>query len=96
MENSNKFKKVSAINNIIITSDEFMKAFNGIQDCAKRSMAYEEPIGSMLLAEGGLGKTTLCKTIESQMPRYEKVEVNYKETARPAIERVLKLYADRK
>lgn len=83
MENSNKFKKVSAINNIIITSDEFMKAFNGIQDCAKRSMAYEEPIGSMLLAEGGLGKTTLCKTIESQMPRYEKVEVDYKKTVVP-------------
>jgi uncharacterized protein (TIGR00661 family) len=42
-----------------------------------------------------VSKKNLAK-IESWIETENKVEVNYKETARPAIERVLKLYADRK
>ena len=37
--------------NAAVTRDEFMQAFNGIQQCAERSIAYKEPIGSMLLAK---------------------------------------------
>ena len=59
----NRFERIRFINNIVITSNEFMTAFTGIQDCVTRSISYSEPVGSMLLAEGGLGKTTLCKAI---------------------------------
>ena len=85
MEKSdNYFEKISSINNIVVTSDEFMTAFQGIQNCVKRSIAYQEPIGSMLLAKGGLGKTTLCKAIVSQMPKSIKIEEDHKKTIIPA------------
>lgn len=78
MENfENHFEKIRSINNIVITSNEFMTAFTGIQDCVKRSISFREPVGSMLLAEGGLGKTTLCKTILSLMPPTEKIETDH-------------------
>lgn len=80
----NYFEQISSINNIVVTSDEFMTAFQGIQNCVKRSIAYKEPIGSMLLAKGGLGKTTLCKTIVSQMPKSTKIEEDHKKTIIPA------------
>lgn len=80
----NSFEKIRSINNIVITSNEFMTAFTGIQDCVKRSISYSEPVGSMLLAEGGLGKTTLCKAIISLMPRSEKFEKDYRKLIIPA------------
>lgn len=80
----NYFEQISSINNIVVTLDEFMNAFKGIQDCVKRSIAYKEPIGSMLLAKGGLGKTTLCKALVSQMPKSTKIEEDHKKTIIPA------------
>ena len=80
----NYFEQISSINNIVVTSDEFMTAFQGVQNCVKRSIAYKEPIGSMLLAKGGLGKTTLCKTIVSQMPKSTKIEEDHTKTIIPA------------
>lgn len=80
----NYFEQISSINNIVVTSDEFMNVFKGIQDCVKRSIAYKEPIGSMLLAKGGLGKTTLCKALVSQMPKSTKIEEDHKKTIIPA------------
>lgn len=80
----NYFEQISSINNIVVTSDEFITAFQGIQNCVKRSIAYQEPIGSMLLAEGGLGKTTLCKVIISQMPKSIKIEKDHRKTIIPA------------
>ena len=74
----NRFERIRSINNIVITSTEFMAAFTGIQDCVQRSISFSEPVGSMLLAEGGLGKTTLCKAILSLMPRSEKTEKDHK------------------
>lgn len=50
----NRFEQIRSINNIVITSNEFMVAFTGIQDCVKRSISFSEPVGCMLLAEGGL------------------------------------------
>ena len=79
----NRFEQIRSINNIVITSNEFMTAFTGIQDCVKRSISFSEPVGSMLLAEGGLGKTTLCKTILSLMPRTEKIEKDHKKNIIP-------------
>ena len=80
----NYYEQISSFNNIVVTSDEFMTAFQGIQNCVKRSIVYKEPIGSMLLAKGGLGKTTLCKTIVSQMPKSTKIEEDHKKTIIPA------------
>ena len=46
------------LNNMVITSSEFTKAYDGITSCAEQTKAYQKPIGSLLIAEGGLGKTT--------------------------------------
>lgn len=78
------YEQAAQLNNFVVTSDEFMHAFIGIQQCAERSLAYKEPIGSMLLAKGGLGKTTLCNTIVNQMPRSFKIEGDRKKTIIPA------------
>ena len=83
-DSNNVYEKIGLMSDIVITSDEFMTAFNGIRNCVKRSIAYKEPIGSMLLAKGGLGKTTLCNTIVSQMPRSIKVEEDCQKTIIPA------------
>ncbi|MCH7333987.1 TniB family NTP-binding protein [Acinetobacter modestus] len=85
MKNDNTlFEAISYLNDLVITSDEFMKAYKGIQQCAERSVAYKEPIGSMLLSEGGLGKTTLCHAIIAQMPRSTKIEDDRKKNIIPA------------
>lgn len=78
------YERVGRLNNIVITSNEFMQAFVGIQQCAEKSQAYKEPIGSMLLANGGLGKTTLCNTLVKHMPRSFKIEADLKKTIIPA------------
>lgn len=78
------FEAVSYLNDLVITSDEFMLAYKGIQQCAERSIAYKEPIGSMLLSEGGLGKTTLCQTLIAQMPSSIKIENDRKKRVIPA------------
>lgn len=51
------------LNNMVITSSEFIKAYDGITSCAEQTKAYQKPIGSLLIAEGGLGKTTLSQVI---------------------------------
>lgn len=84
MENNNNFESVSYLKDLVITSDEFMNAYIGIQQCAERSIAYNEPIGSMLLSEGGLGKTTLCRAVIAQMPNSVKIEYDRKKSIIPA------------
>lgn len=85
MEKDNTtFEATSYLNDLVITSDEFMLAYKGIQQCAERSIAYKEPIGSMLLSEGGLGKTTLCQALITQMPSSIKIENDRKKRIIPA------------
>ncbi|MFX8523668.1 transposase, partial [Acinetobacter baumannii] len=42
------------LNNMVITSSEFTKAYDGITSCSAQTKAYQKPIGSLLIAEGGL------------------------------------------
>lgn len=84
VKDNTTFEAVSYLNDLVITSDEFMLAYKGIQQCAERSVAYKEPIGSMLLSEGGLGKTTLCQALIAQMPSSIKIENDRKKRVIPA------------
>lgn len=65
------------LNNMVITSSEFTKAYDGITSCSAQTRAYQKPIGSLLIAEGGLGKTTLSQSILKKNPCYEKQEDGY-------------------
>ena len=65
------------LNNMVITSSEFTKAYDGITSCSAHTKAYQKPMGSLLIAEGGLGKTTLSQSILKKNPGYEKQEDGY-------------------
>ena len=42
-----------------------------------QSQTYQEPIGSILHADGGHGKTLLCRAIIKQMPSYTTIVEGY-------------------
>ncbi|MFG8445220.1 TniB family NTP-binding protein [Pseudomonas aeruginosa] len=84
---------VSELDRLVIQHPEFERAFNGVKECAEKSEYYAEPVGCLLSAEGGMGKTTICRTIMSTMPsgvkRLEDCEKNivpafYAEVPSPA------------
>lgn len=56
----NKIKKFMEI---IVVSNEFDEAYKGILLCSEKTKAYKQPFGCLLLSKGGLGKTTICRTI---------------------------------
>lgn len=78
------YERIAPLNNIVIASSEFMSALQGIINCMERSQAYGEPVGSILTSLGGLGKTTLCRTILSQMPKNTRKMEGYDKTIIPA------------
>lgn len=78
------YERVAKLNDIVIVSPEFKNAFIGIQECASRSQSYKEPIGTILKSAGGLGKTTLCRSIIHQMPKSIKQMDGYEKTVIPA------------
>ncbi|MEE9885520.1 TniB family NTP-binding protein [Acinetobacter baumannii] len=83
MNNKSIYERVAQLNQFVIRHPEFDHAFNSIQECMKKSTAYNEPIGSLLLADGGLGKTTICKAIVKQMPPSTRIDGAYEKTITP-------------
>lgn len=84
MKKSEIYQRIAPLNDLVIASPEFMNAFHGIQQCIHRSKSFGEPVGSILTSQGGLGKTTLCRTILSQMPKSQKSMDGYEKTIIPA------------
>lgn len=78
------YERVAQINRFIVQHPEFNNAFQGIQECMYKSNAYQEPIGSILHANGGHGKTLLCKAMLKQMPSYKRIGDGYEKTIIPA------------
>lgn len=76
--------KVSKLDNIIVQYPEFEYALEGIQECVLKSEFYKEPVGCILSAEGGMGKTTICRTIMAGMSGRMKNLKTYEATIIPA------------
>lgn len=77
-------ERVAHINRFIVRHPEFNHAFHGITECMQKSQTYQEPIGSILHADGGHGKTLLCRAIIKQMPSYTTIVEGYEKTIIPA------------
>lgn len=71
LNDSGSAMRVAEIDRFVIRHSSFQKALNGIQDCIERSQHSREPVGCMLLAEGGMGKSSICKIIQTQYNQSE-------------------------
>ena len=78
------YERVAKINRFIVRHSEFDYAFEGITQCMLKSQIYGEPIGSILHADGGHGKTLLCKAIIKQMPSSQRIVDGYEKSIIPA------------
>lgn len=84
MTNLSIYERIAPINRFIVQHPDFNHAFYGIKECMHKSIIYQEPIGSILNANGGHGKTLLCKALISQMPSFKKINDGYEKTIIPA------------
>ncbi|MDC4627936.1 TniB family NTP-binding protein, partial [Acinetobacter baumannii] len=58
------YEKLAKLDNCIIQHNQYRNAVSGIIDCWQRTIASPNKATScMLIAEGGLGKTTICKKV---------------------------------
>ncbi|MND24994.1 hypothetical protein D3C81_124890 [compost metagenome] len=61
---SDLYEKLAKLDNCIIQHNQYRNAVAGILDCWQRTIASPYKATScMLIAEGGLGKTTICKKV---------------------------------
>lgn len=84
MQTTTTLQRVALLDKVVIPHPAWEQALQGIQDCVEKSQVYREPVGSLLLADGGMGKTTVCRAILAQMPRTTKVEQRLEKTLIPA------------
>jgi type II secretory pathway predicted ATPase ExeA len=60
--------RVAELDKVIILHSAFQKAVHGIEECVMKSRHYIEPVGSLILADAGLGKTTVSRALLARMP----------------------------
>lgn len=75
--------RISKIMKLVVVSTEFNRIYEGILLCAEKNKMYSQPFGCLLLAKGGLGKTTLCQSIVKKHPSFYKTEGNVKKSIVP-------------
>jgi len=75
--------KINKIMQLVIVSSEFNTAYKGILLCAEKNKIYAQPFGCLLLAKGGLGKTTLYQTIVKKHPPTYRTEGGFKKSIVP-------------
>ncbi|AUH51288.1 hypothetical protein CXB49_10920 [Chromobacterium sp. ATCC 53434] len=60
-------ERAAVLDEVIIRHPTMDLALQGIQRCIAQSVHFKEPVGCMLLAEGGMGKSSVCKLIQSML-----------------------------
>lgn len=60
---ANAYEICGAIDKIHVAHTDLLKALDGILNCIKASVYAREPMGCMLLGDGGMGKTMLAEFI---------------------------------
>lgn len=58
-----ELRRIAALDEIIVRHPQLDLAYAGIQECVARTEIFLEPVGSLLVAHGGMGKTTVCRAI---------------------------------
>jgi type II secretory pathway predicted ATPase ExeA len=76
--------RVSELDKVIILHAAFGNAVLGIEECVQKSRHYIEPVGSLVLAEAGLGKTTVSRALLARMPISTECDSHVEKTIVPA------------
>lgn len=76
--------RVAEIDKIIILHSAFEKTVAGIEDCVLKSRYYLEPVGSLVLAEAGMGKTTVSRALLTRMPSRREIVDHVENSVVPA------------
>lgn len=77
MNQSEIINTISKLNTINIFTNDFNYCYHGILRCMEQTIQLKKPHGCLLLAEGGLGKTTICRAIMNQYPPQKISEKDY-------------------
>lgn len=84
MNNNPHIQTLSKIRNFICHHSDFSNALNAIEECMQMSQMNNQPIGCLLLGDGGVGKSTICKLIKSKHKSYKSIENNVEKLIVPA------------
>ncbi|MDQ4626715.1 ATP-binding protein [Janthinobacterium lividum] len=84
MLNESLIARVAELDKVIILHAAFEKAVLGIEECVLKSRHYLEPVGSLVLAEAGLGKTTVSRALLARMPISMERDAHVERTIVPA------------
>lgn len=84
MSREDLIQRVAQLDKIIIPHPAFAAAVHGIEDCLAKSKHYREPVGSLLLAEGGMGKTTAHRAVLSRLAKSTICDGDFERTIVPA------------
>jgi hypothetical protein len=77
MINPEHIALVSKLEDVIINHTKFSTALNGILECLEKSKYYKNPVGCILTAEGGFGKSTIGEILHMKFPRQVTMENNH-------------------
>ncbi|MFC7422117.1 TniB family NTP-binding protein [Iodobacter arcticus] len=77
-------QRVSVLDKILIRHPSFDFALKGVLRAIVQSHSFKEPVGCMLLAEGGMGKTKICEAIISMFQKKQVQNVDAEITHIPA------------
>ncbi|QBC42591.1 TniB family NTP-binding protein [Iodobacter fluviatilis] len=77
-------QRVSELDKVLICHPSFDFALKGILRAIVQSHSFKEPVGCMLLADGGMGKTKICETILSMFQKTQVQNVDAEITYIPA------------
>ncbi|MDP3670351.1 MAG: TniB family NTP-binding protein [Telluria sp.] len=78
------FDRVALLDKVVVRHPALEAARLGIEECVAKTRAFREPVGSLLLAQGGMGKTTVCRMLLASMPPRVKHERRVEKTLVPA------------
>ncbi|WP_290015128.1 TniB family NTP-binding protein [Acinetobacter pittii] len=84
MNNNLHIETLSILKNFICHHSDFSNALNAIEECMQMSQMNSQPIGCLLLGDGGVGKSTICKLIKSRYKFYKSYENNMEKLIVPA------------
>ncbi len=61
--------EIAFLDKIIVRHPDLLNALHGVNLTMTKTRHYRESVNCMILAEGGMGKTTLCRKLLSDLPR---------------------------
>ncbi|MEJ2898628.1 TniB family NTP-binding protein [Acinetobacter sp. NS-4] len=84
MNNYTHIQTLAKLRNFVCHHSDFSNALNAIEECRDISYINNQPVGCLLLGEGGVGKSMLCRVIRGRNKPYHCIENNVDKYIVPA------------